>query len=716
MDYGDERHIAPRATFLLALFLSTTSLWVRPAQAVWRNLAGPVDRVADFAISSDSQFVVYTAEETATAPVELFSVPLAGGMPKKLNPPLVAQGGVDQFRITPDGASVVYTAIQDTANRRELYVVPIAGGQATKLNGPLVAGGDVNVFVLDPATKRALYLADQDTNETVELYSVPFAGGSAVKLNPPLVAGGNVFSNSLRVDPSTKRAVYLADQEVNGRTELFSVPATGGTSTKLNADGTVVTSGSFEIDPGVPVLVFQARNVGSDQSGLFSNAVVGGLFNTLSFPLAANQSVFGFRISPDGAHVVYNVVTDSAMIPGFPQLGVLYSVLIGGVTSTLITDSADPEFGTFGAQFQFTPDSSRVVYVFQRNDSSLRRLDSSGLDGSHTTLFFPTSGNAAAGFVLSPDSNWVVFADDTQSLSSIPPTGGSSTRLGTGRDSAISPDSSRVLFETLGGNNSDLISEQIFGGDLRNLTKARDSEFATDFEFTPDRASIVFEFQLSDGSIQLRVSDGTEAQEPTTTTTTLPTGGSTTTLPGGTPTTTTLPPSRQEVCDNCIDDDGNGLTDLEDAACCGTNGLLKINVATIRGTKRSGTRVALKATLADASLLPSAGTLTDAHVQIGPPGGRPLLCAELPAASLALKKARLRFRDKTNAVASARGLDQLTLARKKKGGASLVLGGNGVAFAVPPPGTLRIAIETQAGRCAAAEATFAPSRKGLHVR
>src|SRR5262249_57575230 len=158
--------------------------------------------------------------------------------------------------------------------------------------------------------------------------SVPLAGGSAIKLNPTLVAGGNVFTNSLQVDPSTKRAVYLADQEVDGRTELFSVPATGGTSTKLNANGTQVTSGSFEIDPGVPVLVFQAANVGSNQSGLFSNAVVGGLFNTLSFPLAVNQSVFGFRISPDAAHVVYNLVTDSAMIPGFPQLRIPSSVLI----------------------------------------------------------------------------------------------------------------------------------------------------------------------------------------------------------------------------------------------------------------------------------------------------------------------------------------------------------------------------------------------------
>src|SRR5262249_27243348 len=136
----------------------------------------------------------------------------------------------------------------------------------------------------------------------------------------------------------------------------------------------------------------------------------------------------------------------------------------------------------------------------------------------------------------------------------------------------------------------------------------------------------------------------------------------------------------------------------------------------LRATKRRGTTVTLRGTLADASLVPNAGAVADVHLQIGPPGGPPLLCADLPAASLALKKTTLRFRDKTRGVASADGLDQLTLARKKNGSANLVIGGKGVALAVPGAGTLRIAIETQAGRCAAGEARFTSSKKGLRVR
>src|SRR5262249_50766266 len=161
---------------------------------------------------------------------------------------------------------------------------------------------------------------------------------------------------------------------------------------------------------------------------------------------------------------------------------------------------------------------------------------------------------------------------------------------------------------TVGGTSSDLLSVQIFGGDQRNLTRAQDGEFPTDFEFTPDGGSIVFEIQLTDGSLQLRVSDGTEAQEPTTTTTTLPTGASTTTFPGQT-TTTTLPGSAREICGNCVDDDGNGLTDLEDPACCGTNAALSLKNGILRATKRRGTTVTLRGTLADASLVPNAGAV-----------------------------------------------------------------------------------------------------------
>ena len=287
VNFGDDgRRVARRSAVLLAVCLATTVLRVRPAQAVWRNLTDPVQRVSVFVIiSPDSRFVVYTAAETEGAPQELFSVALAGGMPTKLNPPLVTGGNVNRFGITPDGTSVVYTATQDTAHVQELYIVPIGGGQSRKLNAPLVAGGHVDEFVLDPATERALYIADGDTAGTFELYSVPLSGGAVVKLNPPLVAGGNVSSSGLQVDPSSKRAVYLADQEVAGREELFSVPAAGGTSTKLNADGTMVTDVTFEIASGGPVVVFQAANVvGQSHSGLFSNAVAGGLLQHAQLP------------------------------------------------------------------------------------------------------------------------------------------------------------------------------------------------------------------------------------------------------------------------------------------------------------------------------------------------------------------------------------------------------------------------------------------------
>src|SRR5204863_447292 len=87
----------------------------------------------------------------------------------------------------------------------------------------------------------------------------------------------------------------------------------------------------------------------------------------------------------------------------------------------------------------------------------------------------------------------------------------------------------------------------------------------------------------------------TIAARPTTTPSTTP-APTTTTTPGTTSTTTTtlgtgpVPPPR-DICGNCIDDDGNGLTDFEDAACriqsqaftmTVTRGLLRPRRATTR--------------------------------------------------------------------------------------------------------------------------------------
>jgi len=59
---------------------------------------------------------------------------------------------------------------------------------------------------------------------------------------------------------------------------------------------------------------------------------------------------------------------------------------------------------------------------------------------------------------------------------------------------------------------------------------------------------------------------------PVTSTTT--THAATTTTLAVTTTTTTLAPP--EVCDNCVDDDGDGWTDYGDPACCAQTAAMQV--------------------------------------------------------------------------------------------------------------------------------------------
>ena len=50
----------------------------------------------------------------------------------------------------------------------------------TKLSGPMVVGGNVEITVsLSPDSTRAAFMADKDIDGVTELYSVPLDGGGA---------------------------------------------------------------------------------------------------------------------------------------------------------------------------------------------------------------------------------------------------------------------------------------------------------------------------------------------------------------------------------------------------------------------------------------------------------------------------------------------------------------------------------------------------------
>ena len=93
--------------------------------------------VKEFAISPNSQRVVYLADANQDERDELFSVPASGGAAVRLNSSLIADGDVIEFDIAPNSLGVVYQADQQVDGRYDLYAVLVGGGIPVKLNGTI---------------------------------------------------------------------------------------------------------------------------------------------------------------------------------------------------------------------------------------------------------------------------------------------------------------------------------------------------------------------------------------------------------------------------------------------------------------------------------------------------------------------------------------------------------------------------------------------------
>ena len=207
---------------------------------------------------------VYRADQEVDERWELYSVRIDGSAgATKLNGTLVSGGDVriEGFKINPSGTRVLYLANQDNSNVVELYSVPIDGSAApTKVHPALPPGRGVRSFEFSPDGLRVAYVADQDQNDVFELYSAPSDGSApAVKLSGCLVAGGNVSGQNnadcvFTSDGTT--VVYCADQDIEGRFELYSVPSTGG-AVPIKVSSSTTSVSYFKTRPGHHSVVYK---------------------------------------------------------------------------------------------------------------------------------------------------------------------------------------------------------------------------------------------------------------------------------------------------------------------------------------------------------------------------------------------------------------------------------------------------------------------------
>jgi Tol biopolymer transport system component len=376
-------------------------------------------------ITADSTAAVFRANGN------LFSAPINGGTPVRLNRPLPAGGIVFSFQLSPDGSTVVYNADQDTDNVREIYSVPVAGGTVTRLNASMTAGG--NSFSsgrISPDGGTVIYRADQDTDEVFELYSVPISGGSVTKLNPPLPSGADVGDENFEFSPDGSTVVFAVTEGTLGRRALYSVPAQGGPATRLTpplVDGGRINFLGFDryrmISPEGSRVVYTADQDTDDQVELYSVPIEGGTVTRLNPPLLPGQVVDSLHeVSADGSTVVYQTFSESEPSEVFsvPTVGGPVTRLNAPLPSTdevlsfqLSHDGSFVVYTTFPRDA--IPPSPSKASVSPKGDFSLPTgLFSAPIDGGpvQTLATGFAEGSGLNDFSISPDNQSVIYTAD----------------------------------------------------------------------------------------------------------------------------------------------------------------------------------------------------------------------------------------------------------------------------------------------------------------
>jgi hypothetical protein len=149
-----------------------------------------------------------------------------------------------------------------------------------------------------------------------------------------------------------------------------------------------------------------------------------------------------------------------------------------------------------------------------------------------------------------------------------------------------------------------------------------------------------------------------------------------------------------EICDNCIDDDGNGLADFEDPACCGGHApfALALTRGRIKSQGLTTSKVDLRGTLAASGLDRVNFLRHEVVLQIRPEGGNQLLCARVPAGALHKSGNAFRFRDRKRTIESAQGLQTLVIGVRPDRSVNLHAKGSRVRLRTPHDGTLDVTV------------------------
>ncbi len=399
--------------------------------------------------------------------------------PKKLNHSYSVNERLRSFVVSSDFKRALYRSSDPFFNR--LYSAPVGrSGNAEQV----FTSGYLRRFELSPDGKTVVYSTSSNSaTSTRDLFSRPIDLSSPqVALSPTLASGRDI--GSFQVTPDSNYLVFSSEEETNNLGELWSVPIEGPAASRVKISGdleppggsSVVGASHVTISPDSETVVYVAKKLGEATDELFSVAIDGSSSPVkLSDNVTFGRTVRSVAISPDGSTVLF---VSHSSVDNFE----LYAVPIEGPNSSAVKLNHDLVGGSV-IDLAVSPDGNRVVY----RASSVafdNELYSVPIDrAQEPTKLNPelvTNGDVESGFVITPDSQNVIFTADVETLDavelfSVPIAGPNSSAVKLtndfqadqiARDIQVCADSSMVVFvveDQTAGSQRNLFSTQADG-------------------------------------------------------------------------------------------------------------------------------------------------------------------------------------------------------------------------------------------------------------
>jgi len=333
---------------------------------------------ANFFWSSDSHYIAYRADQFTDETFELFVSDADGSNNSRVSIPLTPGGGVlGNFAWSVDSEHIAYLAEAAAIGVHELFVVEFDGANNTRVSGPLVSDGTVLDFAWSPDGSALAYRAEQLTDEFIELFRVrPDGTDNSFVSALPSFGGVSEYAWS----PDSEAIAYLADQLIDEQIELFVTGPSGTVNRRVS--GEMIASGNvqeFTWSPNSDSLAYRADQNTDGQFELFTSSADGLDNNHVSGLLAAGGNVQSDWLwSGDGDWLAYRAQQR------FPSKIELFSALPDSSANILISSNVvdggnvkAPE----GDTFQWTRDSTRIVYAADQDEDQTFELYVAAADG-----------------------------------------------------------------------------------------------------------------------------------------------------------------------------------------------------------------------------------------------------------------------------------------------------------------------------------------------